>query len=154
MDAPAALDRPLLSKPCSRCKLTKSLPEFHNDASKPSGKRPECKACASTGFAKYQAANPDAWWAPRMLSKFGITADRYAELVAGQRGACAICKRPDPRGFRLSVDHDHVCCPGKKSCGKCVRGLLCGNCNAAIGLLQDDPDMLEQAAQYLRHFRP
>src|SRR4029077_2130187 len=37
------------------------------------------------------------------------------------------------RGALLAVDHDHNCCPGAHSCGKCIRGILCGTCNSALG---------------------
>lgn len=58
----------------------------------------------------------------------GITLEQYEELLARQGGVCAICRRR-PTKNRLSVDHDHRCCPGRRSCGKCIRGLLCKECN-------------------------
>lgn len=78
----------------------------------------------------------------------GLTMSEYDALLAAQAGCCAICGRK-PDGKKLHVDHDHACCPGKRSCGDCVRGLLCGPCNTAVGLLQDDPDVLLSAAAYL-----
>ena len=60
---------------------------------------------------------------------YGISLPLYEELLRQQDGLCAICARP-PRGKRpLDVDHDHV--SGR------VRGLLCGNCNRAIGVLDE-----------------
>lgn len=53
----------------------------------------------------------------------------------------------------LAVDHDHGCCPGVASCGRCVRGLLCGTCNSMLGLGHDNPEVLENAAAYLRSVR-
>jgi hypothetical protein len=49
----------------------------------------------------------------------------------------------------LAVDHDHSCCPGKKSCGKCIRGVVHMACNIALGLMKDDPVMLRSAARYV-----
>jgi hypothetical protein len=50
----------------------------------------------------------------------------------------------------LTVDHDHDCCPAEKlSCGKCIRGLLCRNCNAAAGQLHDSPKAARSLAAYL-----
>lgn len=85
---------------------------------------------------------------------YGLTAEDLDALMAAQGGVCAICgSQPDPvRG--LDVDHDHACCPGKQSCGKCIRGLLCNSCNLAIGKLRDDPAMLRRAADYLEGTLP
>jgi hypothetical protein len=78
------------------------------------------------------------------LRRHKLTPEQFAALGS----VCAVCGSDD----RLSVDHDHSCCPGKHSCGKCVRGLLCGNCNSAEGYLQGDPDRAEKLAQYIeRH---
>lgn len=50
----------------------------------------------------------------------------------------------------LVVDHDHRCCPrGHYSCGNCVRGLLCHQCNTAAGMLRDDPARARALADYL-----
>ena len=82
-----------------------------------------------------------------MARKFGITPDSFAAILNGQGGVCAICGRADE--VRWSVDHDHSCCPGKVTCGKCIRGILCHQCNAGIGFLRDDPNLCERAASYL-----
>jgi len=41
-------------------------------------------------------------------------------------------------GITPNQDHDHVCCSGKKSCGKCLRGLLCHGCNTKLGALENN----------------
>jgi hypothetical protein len=70
-------------------------------------------------------------------------------MLERQGGVCAICGLPCKSGKRLSIDHDHSCCPGKGSCGKCVRGLLCMNCNNGLGHFKDDPELLGTAIAYL-----
>jgi hypothetical protein len=76
------------------------------------------------------------------LSRFyGLTLDRFWAMAARQGNRCAIC-RELPIGYaRLSVDHCHT--TGK------VRGLLCTNCNAAIGMFREDPGRLRAAIRYL-----
>lgn len=81
---------------------------------------------------------------------YGIPGVRYRQLLADQGGVCAICKELCGTGRDLAVDHDHACCPGDKSCSRCVRGLLCGNCNMGIGLLKEDAARLEAAIEYLK----
>jgi hypothetical protein len=82
------------------------------------------------------------------LVKFGITPQQYDAMLAAQGGTCAICPGSGT-GKALAVDHDHACCPGRKSCGKCVRGLLCENCNNGLGRFRDSPELLAAAVAYL-----
>jgi hypothetical protein len=87
------------------------------------------------------------------IRRYGIEWEQYEKMLAEQGGVCAICQRPPTgrgtSGQRLHVDHDHSCCPGNRSCGKCVRALLCTNCNRGIGYFQDNPALLRVAINYL-----
>jgi hypothetical protein len=79
-----------------------------------------------------------------VLKGYGLTPGDYDRMLAEQDGACAICTRPEPNGKALHVDHCHA--TGQ------VRALLCGQCNRALGQMQDDPDRLLAAAAYLLQF--
>lgn len=77
---------------------------------------------------------------------FGISVEDYDRLFEFQNGLCAICGKPESailfgKPKRLAIDHDH-------DSGQ-VRGLLCSRCNTAIGLMNDDVDILEKAQDYL-----
>lgn len=92
--------------------------------------------------------NPEKVFAAR-LGRYGITPERYEEMLASQNGGCAVCGEL-PGNKRLAVDHDHSCCPEqRKSCGKCVRGLLCDGCNMAIGKMKESAERLYRAAIYV-----
>jgi hypothetical protein len=64
----------------------------------------------------------------------GLTIPEYEAMLVNQDNTCAICRKPFKATRRPNIDHDHDCCPGKYSCGKCVRGLLCTRCNQTLGL--------------------
>lgn len=88
-----------------------------------------------------------------------MSLDEYDERLKRQGGVCAICRTPERyerlgKTLNLAVDHDRRCCPGDKSCGSCLRDLLCQACNRGIGLLADDPQVVEAAAAYLRKHGP
>lgn len=71
-----------------------------------------------------------------LWSCYRLSLERYNEILASQGGVCAMCKNP-PKKISLHVDHDHACCPErKKSCGRCIRGLLCYPCNRFLGSYQ------------------
>jgi hypothetical protein len=86
----------------------------------------------------------------RIEATYGLTAAQYDALYAKQAGRCAGCRRANGGSKRLAVDHDHTCCPGKTSCGQCVRGLLCDTCNRILGHARDSTGYFERMADYLR----
>lgn len=85
----------------------------------------------------------------RIRNVYGLEREDYEEMLARQGGRCAICPNTADRGKPLAVDHDHSCCSGAKTCGECIRGLLCDSCNLGLGYFSDDPDRLIRAAAYL-----
>jgi hypothetical protein len=118
-----------------------------------------CAACLK-GCAEIQAQHrvedPDLALRGALWSKYRLSLETYRTMLAAQGGACAICKVDAPTDVRTSrfhVDHDHSCCPGKKSCGKCIRGLLCHACNTALGNFADDPNRMLAAVAYVRNHR-
>ena len=96
-----------------------------------------CKSCQSR-------KNHDG----HVARTYGITPEQYAALDELQDGKCFICHK-NAVTRRLAVDHDHSCCDGPVSCGKCVRGLLCKTCNEFLGQIHDDVAALERAIAYL-----
>lgn len=95
--------------------------------------------------------NPDRFRQYELKEHYNLSIERYNEIVEEQNGLCPICNTaPDGQRKSMVVDHDHKCCPTKKkSCGKCIRGLICDTCNRAIGMLGDCPNVLRNAAAYL-----
>jgi hypothetical protein len=89
----------------------------------------------------------------RVENVYGITGEQYDAIYAEQGGLCPGCRKANGRTKRLSVDHDHSCTAGhppEVGCPLCVRGLLCGRCNRYLGIIGDDPEILESFARYLR----
>lgn len=144
-------------KTCRRCGTEKPLSEFHKDSGNKDGRCSYCKECNKAKTRAWSAANKGRvqehtrkraeqgkFRDYNLRKKYGLTREAYAALLAAQGGRCAICGSEDPgRGNKdFSVDHCHT--------SNQVRGLLCNTCNRGIGLLQDDPNVLERAAQYLR----
>lgn len=86
--------------------------------------------------------------------RYNITFKQYQEILESQGHVCAICGKTErENGRRLAVDHDEKCCKGRsRSCGRCIRGLLCTDCNTSIGKFHDDPVILRKAADYIETF--
>lgn len=63
-----------------------------------------------------------------------------------RRGLCESC---GDYSKSLHIDHDHSCCNGPRSCGKCVRGALCAKCNVGLGSFLDSAERLRAAISYL-----
>lgn len=118
-------------------------------------KEEACEKCrvghAAQIFAK-RREDPEINLRSNLYYKYRLPLERYREILERQGGCCAICGVDAPtdiRTDRFHVDHDHACCPGTRSCGKCVRGLLCHGCNTALGNFKDDPEILRAALRYL-----
>lgn len=88
---------------------------------------------------KYYAANVEKLHRRKLKYRYGLTNEQYDEMLLVQNGVCAICGQTDKRK-RLAVDHCH-------DTGR-IRGLLCSQCNVAIGALHNQ-DLLDNAAEYL-----
>lgn len=85
---------------------------------------------------------------------YKLTPEQYFSLIEDGEDRCAVCGTEEPgktgsNGKHWHIDHDHSCCPSNRSCGRCIRGILCGRCNTAIGSLKDDPALLRAAADYV-----
>lgn len=97
----------------------------------------ECKAAERVKSGAAAAASLRHYFG----SRYGLTPDQVNEMAAA---GCSICGTTDwpGRHKRPHVDHDHA--TGR------VRGILCSECNTALGKFRDRPDLLEKAAAYLR----
>lgn len=160
---------------CPRCeqKLPATEAFFYLEPKLKSGFSSRCRECTKAlkreNSAKIKAADPEAWTqrnteyqktykkkdperAKRqeknatLWKMFRITLEQYEAMLMAQGGVCAVCKSP-PDKVALAVDHDHKCCPFRKSCGKCVRGLLCAKCNTGLGGIEE---FLDEAKEYLK----
>lgn len=103
-------------------------------------------------YKRRKRVEGDPWYDPEKVraknlqKMYGISHEEYEKMWEEQEGLCKICGNPESVKLKgvvklLAVDHCH-------SSGK-VRGLLCNNCNRAIGMLKDDPEILRRAASYL-----
>lgn len=151
---------------CPHCKQTLPADRFGSNKRTRTGLMGYCRECNAAKSRAWKALNPDraadhqARRAPRstlerrkvgLWVNFRMTWEEYQGRLADQGGACAICLTDDPgtKSGTFHIDHDHACCPGSKTCGGCVRGLLCSSCNRGIGHLKDDPQRLLSAVAYL-----
>lgn len=100
---------------------------------------------------RYRLAHADRRGAERAQrhrrKAYGLSQAAYQALLAYQFHCCAICRTMEsggPGGF--NVDHWHGCCGPLRGCAKCVRGLLCFECNVGFGYL-DWPAWRKAAAE-------
>ncbi|MFC8827857.1 endonuclease VII domain-containing protein [Streptomyces sp. NPDC057137] len=120
------VDVPSGHKLCRVCGEVKPHSGWHRNSSASDGLSTRCKSCrAVQGRAGH------------LKRQYGITEAQRDEMISSQMGICVICLSAPA----AHVDHCH-------ETGR-VRGVLCFNCNSAIGKLGDDPDTLRRAIAYL-----
>lgn len=88
---------------------------------------------------RHREANPQRRRANELCKRYGLTMSAYDAMLASQENACAICRAV----FTKTPHVDHCHATGV------VRGLLCFNCNRAIGHFQDDVQIMQRAIRYL-----
>lgn len=168
-------------KKCSKCNELKLKSEFWKDSRLKSGLHSWCKSCCSEKRKEWsrsekgkestkrrEAARKNSpkrkEWIKQYCQrgdvkerhrksnikwKFKITDSERSEIEENQKGVCAVCGRPEKikrngKTKRLAIDHNHNT--------ERVRGLLCSDCNQALGLLKvDDLGILnlQMAIKYL-----
>jgi recombination endonuclease VII len=143
-------------KYCPACLAIKPFSDFPKHRSRKDGVASRCKPCSSKASMesakrhpekhraikrRWRANNPKSHRAYILKRLYGLTLADYDALLVSQIGGCAICTRPPIDDKLLHVDHDH-------KTGQ-VRGLLCQQCNHAVGLFQENVAFLSRAISYL-----
>jgi hypothetical protein len=100
-----------------------------------------------TAYMKaHREAFPDFWKNTHLQRRFGIGLAEYSQMVSDRDNKCDICGQLEKQERAgklkaLAVDHDHKT--------GAIRGLLCCDCNQALGKFQDSKDLLTSAIAYL-----
>lgn len=162
------------TKLCSKCGICKPIHDFYRADEMRDGRRNECKRCMYLARHRHYEENREKYirkaqeWKRKNPERYArsqrrrrerrdearirVERDQYLQrtyglalldfefLIVSQQGRCAICGKPD--GKKLHIDHDHAT--------GCIRGLLCGSCNRAMGLFHEDAARFEAAGEYLR----
>lgn len=137
-------------KRCPQCKEYKALSEYTRSKKHSFGVSSWCKKCMTDlKFTTYSLAEARA---AQLKHTYGLSIEEYNLMLKQQNGVCACCGKPEARrsGRRrrsdtetssLHVDHCHTT--------GAVRGLLCSECNQALGLLGEDPDRVKALLKYI-----
>ena len=120
-------------KICTNCNQELPLDKFHKRtyASGNIGDQPKCKKCSSEKRKSYY--KPHEY----MRRKFNLTETEYSDLI--NVNTCQICDRDITD--KKCIDH----CHSKEK----IRGVLCNNCNTALGLVGDNTEVLSRMINYL-----
>lgn len=150
---------PFYIRKCYICKtLAQDIKDmkdrFVKDKSLKAGYGNICKKCNSKKAQDHAKNFPEMFkkrtTRNRLKSNYSITIDQYNKIKNDQNDRCLICNihESDTKNG-LYVDHDHLCCNKKNTCGKCIRGLLCKSCNMGLGNFKDKVSSLKNAIIYL-----
>ena len=147
-------------KTCTFCKQLRNLSAFNREPKGRFGVKSVCKLCEkeyrkthkkqhNESLMSWRLRNPEKSKSIELKRKYGITLDGYNCILRNQNYVCAICKRPEKsRDYRknkvrdLSVDHCHI--TGR------IRGLLCFDCNTALGKFNENVEIVALACEYLK----
>lgn len=116
---------------CSLCKREKLFTEKNFYRRRNGNLRKDCKACHKKRKVRHH-----------LKTSYGITPEQKNQMLEQQQNRCLICEKDISGKAKSHIDHCH-------NTGK-IRGILCSNCNRAIGLLSDCTKNLNRAIIYLQ----
>ena len=131
---------------CNKCNEHKPVSHFFKEASSKRGYRYACKDCEAPRFKKYRTDNQEKVSATRLKWRrtkvYNFPPELFDERFNEQGKVCAICKASKAGGRgTFHADHNHD--------SSKPRGVLCHNCNIALGNFKDNPEILQAAIEYL-----
>ncbi len=153
-------------KKCTKCGEIKPLLDFSIHRKNKDGRNCTCKACECKRVHDWMINNPDEYKRRAKiqylrhrerdranaikyrkehpekirnnnLRRYGIAQSDYEAMKESQSGKCLICQEEK----KLYVDHNHIT--------NKVRGLLCSNCNTAIGMIGENIKLAHEIIKYL-----
>jgi len=165
-------------KTCPKCTVRKPLSAYHKNKCRSDGLATHCKECTSEMLREWRVANPERAKAISRKTKqkhidanrarcrayakakraenpgyfrarhlkfaYGLTPAEWQAMFDAQEQRCKICGTNNPRGKRARWHTDHNHATGK------VRGILCSKCNSGIGLMEENVEVLQKAAAYVK----
>lgn len=134
---------PELKRYCGKCLRWRMAQEMYT--------RNRCKKCKAEHLVAWRQQNPDKAIAHHRWARYRITAAQATAMLKRQARKCRLC-HGNLSLRQAMVDHNHSCCPTRRSCGLCVRSLLCRRCNNLVGYLESTaPLLLKKALEYSNH---
>jgi hypothetical protein len=124
---------------CGRCQQSLPLSMFAKNKVKKDGLQERCTPCRSI-YHKTDGRNTKRELL--LKTRYNVNVEWYEAKLKEQNNCCAICKNKQAGNKSYAVDHCHKT--------EKVRGLLCDVCNRAIGMLNDDVNILQNAINYLK----
>jgi hypothetical protein len=128
-------------KTCKVCGVEKNISDFYP-------RRKDCKNCKNAAARQWRKDNPEN--TERHLARmrertkerrYGITQEQFDQMLVDQNNKCKICGGNFKSSKDIHIDHCH-------NTNK-IRGLLCNNCNMALGQFMDNTDIMDNAIKYL-----
>jgi hypothetical protein len=126
---------------CPKCEQVKSREDFPRNRSSKDGLAAYCKPCHNQTTRETKQRLYGSTRDYHLRHRYGLTSADVDAMIEAQGGTCATCD-----GKPEHVDHDHA--TGK------VRGVLCFNCNQALGNVRDNAETLTRLRSYLRQSQP
>lgn len=124
------------TKYCPKCDTWLPNEFFNKSRKEVSGLTSYCKPCTRRHVVH---------------QKFGLTAEEHNALLKKQNYRCGNKGCGEIVDRSSDIDHDRHCCPSDlKTCGNCVRGILCKRCNKVLGFASDDITLLQGSIDYLK----